>query len=98
VLKLVKDGRIVFTPKPEAGVYEFEGLSVLDKLLAGVTPHHHALADSWPESLADSAPATRWRHAHHPHLQLGVIPPLSSSEHRIVHDRLTLKGHRFPES
>ena len=36
--KLVKDGRIAFTPKPELGVYEFEGLTLLDKLLAGLIP------------------------------------------------------------
>jgi hypothetical protein len=53
VLKLVKDGRLVFTPKPEAGVYEFEGLTVLDKLLAGVIPQDHAVPQVW-RALQDS--------------------------------------------
>jgi hypothetical protein len=35
VLKLV-DGRIVFTPQPEQSSYEFNGRTVLNKLLAGL--------------------------------------------------------------
>ena len=38
VTKLL-DGRIVWTPKPEAGCYEFHGRTVLDRLLTGlITP------------------------------------------------------------
>ena len=46
VLKLV-DGRIVFTPKPEDGCYEFSGRTVLDKLLAGLIAPEMALPQVW---------------------------------------------------
>jgi hypothetical protein len=43
VVKLLKDGQIVFTPKPEAAVYEYSGLTAMDRLLAGVIPEEHAV-------------------------------------------------------
>jgi hypothetical protein len=43
----MKDGRIVFTPKPEAGVDEFASMTVLDRLLAGVIPQEHAVPQAY---------------------------------------------------
>ena len=52
VLKLV-DGRIVFTPKPGDGCYEFSGRTVLDKLLSGLIASEMALPQVW-RALQDS--------------------------------------------
>ena len=52
VLKLV-DGRIVFTPKPDDGCYEFTGRTMLDKLLAGLIGPEMELPQVW-RALQDS--------------------------------------------
>ena len=60
VLKLV-DGRLVFTPKPDDGCYEFAGRTVLYKLLWGLMGSEMALPQVW-RALQDSttlAPSRR---------------------------------------
>ena len=47
VLKLLDGGRILWTPRPEAGCYEFTGRTVLDKLLAGVVWPNTAVTQVW---------------------------------------------------
>jgi hypothetical protein len=53
VLKLLDDGRILFTPKPEEVYYESPARTVLDRLLSGVIPPEMALPQVW-RALQDS--------------------------------------------